>query len=153
MLCPPTRSRDGSKEGIQQAAAQHVQHMLWILVSAAFAALVVAVSVVVALRVKARYERRLDAVLRQLDEHLTPISASLERAVERTAAARARGVGGGQAAAVPNLERLQRDDLTGLRNRRGYEAELEREVDTALRTGRPLSVVLLDLEEPSGVAS
>lgn len=153
MLCPPTRSRDGSKEGIQPAAAQLVQHMLWLLLSAAFAALVVAVNVVVTLRVKDRYERRLDAVLRQLDEHLRPISASLERAVERTAAARERGLDEEQAAAAPDLERLQRDDLTGLRNRRGYEAELEREVDTALRTGRPLSVVLLDLEEPSGVGS
>jgi diguanylate cyclase (GGDEF)-like protein len=127
--------------------------MVWILVSAASAALAVAASVVLTLRARARYERRLEAVLRRLDEQLTPISESLERAVERTSAARDRVVDEGEPAASPALEQLQRDELTGLRNRRGYELELEREVDTAQRTGRPLSVVLLDLDEPGRVGS
>jgi diguanylate cyclase (GGDEF)-like protein len=38
-----------------------------------------------------------------------------------------------------------RDDLTGVRDRRGYETELEREIARAARTGRPLALVLLDL--------
>lgn len=144
--------RDGSKEGIQASAAQVVNRMPWILVSAAAAALAVVVCVIVTLRARARYERRLEAVVRRLDEHLTPISESLERAVERTSAARSRGVDEVEPAASPALEGLQRDELTGLRNRRGYEAELEREVETAQRTGRPLSVVLLDLEDLEGEA-
>jgi diguanylate cyclase (GGDEF)-like protein len=38
-----------------------------------------------------------------------------------------------------------RDELTGVRDRRGYETELEREIARAARTGRPLTLVLLDL--------
>lgn len=43
-----------------------------------------------------------------------------------------------------------RDDLTGVRDRSGYEVELEREVARATRTGRPLALVLLDLGELAG---
>lgn len=39
------------------------------------------------------------------------------------------------------------DPLTGIRNRSGYELELEREVERAHRTGRPLSLLLVDLRE------
>jgi diguanylate cyclase (GGDEF)-like protein len=38
-----------------------------------------------------------------------------------------------------------RDELTGVRDRSGYETELEREIARAARTGRPLALVLLDL--------
>jgi diguanylate cyclase (GGDEF)-like protein len=38
-----------------------------------------------------------------------------------------------------------RDELTGVRDRNGYETELEREIARAARTGRPLALVLLDL--------
>jgi diguanylate cyclase (GGDEF)-like protein len=37
------------------------------------------------------------------------------------------------------------DPLTGVRNRSGYELELEREVERAHRTGRPLSLLVLAL--------
>ena len=39
------------------------------------------------------------------------------------------------------------DPLTGVRNRSGYELELEREVARAHRSGRPLSLLLLALED------
>jgi diguanylate cyclase (GGDEF)-like protein len=38
-----------------------------------------------------------------------------------------------------------RDELTGVRDRNGYEAELEREIARAQRSGEPLALVLLDL--------
>ena len=38
-----------------------------------------------------------------------------------------------------------RDELTGVRDRGGYETELEREIARAQRTGRSLALVLLDL--------
>lgn len=41
--------------------------------------------------------------------------------------------------------RLLIDPATGIANPRGYEVELEREVARAHRTGRPLSVVLVDI--------
>ncbi len=44
------------------------------------------------------------------------------------------------------------DPATGARNRTGYEAELEREVARARRSGRPLSVLLLQLGD-SGSSS
>lgn len=39
------------------------------------------------------------------------------------------------------------DALTGVRNRRGYDEELEREIARARRTERPLSLLLLDLDD------
>jgi len=38
------------------------------------------------------------------------------------------------------------DQLTGVRNRRGYDEELQRELARARRTGRPFSLLLLDLD-------
>jgi diguanylate cyclase (GGDEF)-like protein len=39
------------------------------------------------------------------------------------------------------------DALTGVRNRRGYDEELDREVARARRTNRPLALLLLDLDD------
>jgi diguanylate cyclase (GGDEF)-like protein len=48
---------------------------------------------------------------------------------------------------IHKLERLSRlDSLTGLLNRRVFSEELDREIAAATRHGRPLSVVLLDLD-------
>jgi diguanylate cyclase (GGDEF)-like protein len=50
---------------------------------------------------------------------------------------------------APRLPRAKqpatRDELTGVRDRGGYEAELEREIARAKRSNRPLALVLLDL--------
>lgn len=43
------------------------------------------------------------------------------------------------------------DPATGARSRRGYELELEREIARARRSGRPLSLVVLELESESQV--
>lgn len=43
------------------------------------------------------------------------------------------------------------DPLTGVRNRRGYDEELERELARARRTERPLSLLLVDLDNFSEV--
>lgn len=43
-------------------------------------------------------------------------------------------------------QRSLTDVLTGVRNRRGYEAELDREIARASRTGRPLSLLVVDLD-------
>ncbi|MBM2821741.1 MAG: hypothetical protein HW413_487 [Thermoleophilia bacterium] len=45
------------------------------------------------------------------------------------------------------------DGLTGVRNRRGYDEELDRELARARRTGRPLSLLLLDLDNFAEVNS
>lgn len=65
--------------------------------------------------------------------------------------------------AAPGLQNARRfaeaerravtDALTGVRNRRGYDEELEREVGRARRTGRPLSLLLLDLDDFAEVNS
>lgn len=44
-------------------------------------------------------------------------------------------------------QRSLTDPVTGIRNRSGYELELEREVERAHRTGRPLSLLLVELRE------
>jgi diguanylate cyclase (GGDEF)-like protein len=48
------------------------------------------------------------------------------------------------------VERLQRvadtDGLTGIANRRSFDRELAREVATAARSGRPLGLVLIDID-------
>jgi GGDEF domain-containing protein len=44
--------------------------------------------------------------------------------------------------------RINLDPSTGVPNRRGYELELGREAARARRTGRPLSVVVVDVGEP-----
>jgi diguanylate cyclase (GGDEF)-like protein len=43
------------------------------------------------------------------------------------------------------------DPVTGIRNRSGYELELEREVARAHRTGRPLSLLLVELRAAESV--
>jgi diguanylate cyclase (GGDEF)-like protein len=48
--------------------------------------------------------------------------------------------------------RVETDEATGIHNRYGYEAELEREVTSAVRTGRPLALVLLALNELADTA-
>ena len=44
-------------------------------------------------------------------------------------------------------QRSLTDPLTGIRNRSGYELELEREVARAHRTGRPLSLLLVEVRD------
>jgi diguanylate cyclase (GGDEF)-like protein len=44
------------------------------------------------------------------------------------------------------LELVRTDAMTGFRNRRGYDESLEAEVARARRGGRPLTIVLLDLD-------
>jgi len=52
---------------------------------------------------------------------------------------------------VGELARLARTDpLTGLANRRGWEEQLGRELAQAQRSGRPVSVALLDLNDFKG---
>jgi diguanylate cyclase (GGDEF)-like protein len=49
--------------------------------------------------------------------------------------------------------RVNTDPVTGALNRRGYEVELGREVARASRTGKPLSVVVVDVDPGSGTDS
>ena len=49
-------------------------------------------------------------------------------------------------------QRSLTDELTGIRNRSGYELELEREVARAHRTGRPLSLLVVELRGTAGAA-
>jgi diguanylate cyclase (GGDEF)-like protein len=52
---------------------------------------------------------------------------------------------------VDELGRLARTDpLTGLANRRGWDEQLDRELAQARRSGRPVSVALLDLDNFKG---
>jgi diguanylate cyclase len=52
---------------------------------------------------------------------------------------------------VGELGRLARTDpLTGLANRRGWDEQLDRELAQARRSGRPVSVALLDLDDFKG---
>src|SRR5687767_2808430 len=49
---------------------------------------------------------------------------------------------------VGELTRLARTDpLTGLANRRGWDEQLDRELAQAQRSGRPVSVALMDLDD------
>jgi diguanylate cyclase (GGDEF)-like protein len=53
---------------------------------------------------------------------------------------------------VGELTRLSRTDpLTGLANRRGWDEQLDRELAQARRSGRPVSVALLDLDDFKGL--
>ena len=49
-------------------------------------------------------------------------------------------------------QRSLTDSTTGIRNRSGYELELEREVAKAHRTGRPLSLLLVELRDAEAEA-
>jgi diguanylate cyclase (GGDEF)-like protein len=99
---------------------------------------------------------RLDAV-RSGPHEVQALAPNLERLLERIAAegmpARAfRQLAVELAPELADGPRLPtakrpapRDELTGVRDRSGYETELEREIARAERTGRPLAIVLLDL--------
>lgn len=67
------------------------------------------------------------------------------RALQALAEDAAPGISNARRFAEAEL-RAVTDGLTGVRNRRGYDEELERELARARRTGRPLSLLLLDLD-------
>jgi diguanylate cyclase (GGDEF)-like protein len=96
----------------------------------------------------ARADRRVEHVLRLVDDELGALSLRLGQAADRAQLARASGVAEGELSL--SFPELERDELTGLLNRSGYEADLEREVQIARRTGRPLSLLLLDLHAAAG---
>lgn len=68
------------------------------------------------------------------------------RGLEALAEAAAPGIANARRFGEAELRALT-DQLTGVRNRRGYDEELEREVARARRTGRPLSLLLIDLDD------
>ena len=72
------------------------------------------------------------------------------RALEALAEDAASGITNARRFAEAEL-RAVTDGLTGVRNRRGYDEELERELARARRTGRPLSLLLMDLDNFSEV--
>jgi diguanylate cyclase (GGDEF)-like protein len=98
---------------------------------------------VLALVLRRRHGRQFEAFLRAVDDELEPLLERLRRAAERIDAAEARGVRADELAL--RFPELEQDELTGLRNRVGYEADLQREIEIARRTGRPLSLLLLDV--------
>ena len=152
-----------------------------IAVVAALAAVLLPTVAVAAYRRGARSDRRFDAVLRRLDDHLEPMTEALEQAAAHAGDVRASGKVDRELGA--SLERLlneiaaegapahafrrvaeritptladtrrlpkakqppRRDELTGVRDRDGYETELEREIARARRTEQPLALVLLGL--------
>lgn len=72
------------------------------------------------------------------------------RALEALTAEVAPGLGNARRFGEAEL-RAVTDALTRVRNRRGYDEELDREVARARRTDRPLSLLLLDLDDFSDV--
>lgn len=68
------------------------------------------------------------------------------RALEALAQDAAIGITNARRFAEAEL-RAVTDGLTGVRNRRGYDEELGRELARARRTGRPLSLFLIDLDD------
>ena len=72
------------------------------------------------------------------------------RALQALAEDASLGIGNARRFAEAEL-RAVTDPLTGVRNRRGYDEELEREVARARRTARPLSLLLIDLDNFSDV--
>lgn len=141
-----------------------------LIMLAAAAAAVAVTAAAFAVRAQAQ-ARRYRAALNALDQELGPISERIAGSVER-ARARAEET---PAASDPRLDelidRIAEDGsaVTALRrlaeevssesaarrrpvlrgNRSLYEAELEREVARARRTGRPLSLLLLDVDQPT----
>lgn len=88
------------------------------------------------------------------DRALAPnLERLLERIADEGAPAHAfRRLAEGLAPELAEARRLPRakqpatrDELTGVRDRNGYEAELEREIARARRSERPLALVLFDL--------
>lgn len=74
------------------------------------------------------------------------------RALEALAEDAAPGIANARRFSEAEL-RAVTDGLTSVRNRRGYDEELERELARARRTGRPLSLLLLDLDNFAEVNS
>jgi len=74
-------------------------------------------------------------------EHLGALRALADQAAPSITSARRFGELG---------ERSLTDELTGIRNRSGYELELEREVARAHRTGRALSLLVVEIRETGG---
>jgi GGDEF domain-containing protein len=133
------------------------------------AATLAGVAVVVAIRARARADRYAVA-LERLDGELGPISQRIRSSVERSRHSDVTG----QDDLDPRLEELLEQiaaegsavvafrQLAGevapevARTRRrtfrdggGYELEVEREIARARRTGRPLSLVLVDVDQPT----
>jgi diguanylate cyclase (GGDEF)-like protein len=125
-----------------------------VVLAAALAVTALVLALVVAFVARALWRRanrrRLDAVLRELDAELTPLLDRMRVAAARVEAARARGV---EAHEVDiRFPELERDELTRVPNRTGYEAELEREIAKARRTGLPLSMLLLDVRDAAAAS-
>jgi diguanylate cyclase (GGDEF)-like protein len=81
----------------------------------------------------------------------TPDAFDAEHASAIRALLRDTGVALANARRFAEIEaRVNIDPLTGVQSRRGYELELGREVARATRTGRPLSVVVVDVSERNG---
>jgi hypothetical protein len=145
--------------------------VLIVLVVVASVALV-AVATVVAVRGRARADRYATA-LERLEEELAPISQSIRNSVARTVLS-TNVTGRTESEIDPKLEdlleRIAADgsavvafrQLAGevapevvsarrstSRGSSAYEAELEREIARARRTGRPLSLVLVDVDQPT----
>ena len=143
--------------------------VLIVLVVVASVALV-ALAAVVAVRARARADRYA-AALERLEGELAPISQSIRSSVARTVPSTNVA---GQSEIDPKiedlLERIAADgsavvafrQLAGevapevvsarrsaSRGSSAYEGELEREIARARRTGRPLSLVLVDVDQPT----
>jgi GGDEF domain-containing protein len=126
------------------------------------------VAAVVAIRARARADRYA-AALERLESELQPISQRIRSSVERS-----QPVGAESDDLDPKLEELlERIAADGSavvafrqlasevapevastrprlpRDSGGYELELEREIARARRTGRPLSLVLVDVDQPT----
>lgn len=113
-----------------------------LLVALAGLALVLAGALLVRFHV-ALADRRVENVLGMIGDELEALSQRLDFAADRAERARTGGVAEDELCL--DFPELERDELTGLLNRSGYEADLEREVQIARRTGHPLSLLLLDL--------
>lgn len=122
---------------------------------------------IVAVRAQRR-ARRYGTALDEAQRQLRPISERIHGVVERTRAGAEESAGpdpkleellariAEDGSAVVALRQLSDEVSPGSRSRRrpgphanrsDYEAELEREIARARRTGRPLSLVLLDVEQ------
>ncbi len=113
------------------------------LLAASGAALSLAL-VLIAQALRARTRHRFEAMLRQVDEHLGSISDSVRDALDRSHEVMAGAV---------RADELTLDGLASTHVRRGYEAELEREVVRARTTQRPLSLVVVGVHDLAGSGS
>ncbi len=127
------------------------------------------VAAVVAIRARARADRYA-AALERLEGELEPISQRIRSSVERSRPSDDTGEDDLDPKLEELLERIAADgsavvafrqlagevapDVVSARRRtsrdsNGYELELEREIARARRTGRPLSLVLVDVDQPT----